>query len=132
MPSATRIRVMCSGSGGKSRMEGVFKLLWIIVLVAVCVATVIRARRSRERINQSFARMRFDTPNGTVTGADLVIISKRQRFIGAMYEQRAVPGAPGMPSDAFWFCFGPGPSYFLAIPMFERRWEGDSIEWIQR
>ncbi|TKR29533.1 hypothetical protein FCE95_15480 [Luteimonas gilva] len=41
-------------------------------------------------------------------------------------------GPDPVPSTSFWYCVGPGPSYFLAMPLLTTRFGGASVKWVIR
>jgi hypothetical protein len=103
---------------------------------AVVLLSVVVSRRERRRVQASlrmtFARLQFDTPGGRVPGSALrvVKISQQAAGIGAdelhdLFDDHSLP-------DAFWYCVGPGPSYFLAIGRANAHRRGVAVDWIVR
>ncbi|MFC5570178.1 hypothetical protein ACFPN1_08920 [Lysobacter yangpyeongensis] len=43
-----------------------------------------------------------------------------------------IPVGPRHISDSFWYCVGPGPSYFLAIPLVEAGLGRVKVSWVVR
>jgi len=92
-------------------------MIEILIAVGVAIALVAYyfAQRARERVatHASFQAQTFDTPEGRVTGSALRVV--KMSSLSAT--------TPNMPEDRltktrdeFWYCVGPGPSFFLAIP----------------
>ncbi|UBB25722.1 hypothetical protein [Pseudoxanthomonas beigongshangi] len=102
----------------------------LLAMVALAIWAAIRRRAQAKRLlEESFSALEFDTPEGRVSGERVTVVSKRQKYMSAMWEGRQV-GA--QPSDAFWYCVGPGPSYFLVVPSLTNRWGGLDLKWIVR
>lgn len=92
----------------------------VLLVLGVLAAGAYLSSRGRRKIQaalkRSFDSTTFDTPEGRVPGTLLKVvkISKQtMRFAGDDVYQL---GRDPMPNDAFWYCVGPGPSYFLALP----------------
>ncbi len=102
----------------------------------VTLLSVVVARRGRRRaqaaLRMTFARLQFDTPQGRVPGSSLRVVKISRQAAGlAGDEAYGLFGDRQMP-DAFWYCVGPGPSYFLAIARADARPGGVSVDWIVR
>jgi hypothetical protein len=110
-------------------------IVWLLVAGFVA-ATTYRARRGQRKVEaalqRSFDDTMFDTPGGKVPGSSLKVVKiseQSTRFAGEDVHKRA---GSTMPSDAFWYCVGPGPSYFLAIATAQVGDGRVSVEWIIR
>lgn len=112
----------------------------IMVLVAFAGAAVllgvIVSRRERRRLQASlrmtFARLQFDTPKGRVPGSALRVVKISQQAAGFTGDEaRELFGDRQLP-DAFWYCVGPGPSYFLALGRANAHRDGIAVDWIVR
>lgn len=80
-------------------------------------------RRHGQALQSSFARHTFGTPDGPVSGASLRVVKTSNQV-----SRHTSP----VPAEVFWYCVGPGPSYFLAIAqigMNRRRFE---VDWTVR
>ena len=77
-------------------------------------------------------RLRFPTVDGrAVTGADVRVVLRRGQWNGGM-PRVALAGRDLGPEDAFWYCVGPGPAWYLVIPLSWRRGFGWKVEWVVR
>lgn len=108
----------------------------VLVVVGFLVAggyvSWLGRRKVDAELKRSFEQTMFDTPEGKVTGRSLKVvkISKQSmRFAGDEVYQF---GQDPLPNDAFWYCIGPGPSYFLAIAIARTAFGRVSVEWIVR
>ncbi|MBN6150776.1 hypothetical protein JR065_10520 [Xanthomonas sp. AmX2] len=105
-----------------------------IVLFAACgVYLSWRGRQKVERtLRESFARRTFQTAEGQVSGAALQVVKisrQTSRYAGDdVYRLVRDP----VPNDAFWYCVGPGRTYFLAIAIVQAGNGKVSAEWIVR
>jgi hypothetical protein len=103
---------------------------------AVALLSTVVARRGRRRMQRAlritFVQLQFQTPLGRVPGTALKVVKISHRAAGFdgdevydLFGDRQMP-------DAFWYCVGPGPSYFLAIAR-ARMHRGDArVDWIVR
>lgn len=80
-----------------------------------------RFRRQQDRALQtSFEQQSFSTPQGAVSGALLQVVKSSCQL----------RGAGNRPVELFWYCVGPGPSYFLAIARIKKTsWRGTEVAW---
>lgn len=108
----------------------------VLLVLGVLAAGAYLSSRGRRKIQaalkRSFDSTTFDTPEGRVPGTLLKVvkISKQtMRFAGDDVYQL---GRDPMPNDAFWYCVGPGPSYFLAIAIAQVGYGRVSVKWIVR
>lgn len=84
------------------------------------------------RLRTTFDRQTFDTPQGKVTGEALKAVKvcrQTTRFAGDDVYRL---GRDPMPSDTFWYCVGPGLSYFLAIAIVQVGYGKVDAEWVIR
>ncbi|WP_141454110.1 hypothetical protein [Pseudoxanthomonas sp. z9] len=103
----------------------------LLVMVALAIWAAIRRRAQAKRLlEESFSALEFDTPEGRVNGERVTVVSKRQEYMNAMWSGRQIGAMQS--SDAFWYCVGPGPSYFLVVPSLTNRWSGLDLKWIVR
>jgi len=99
-----------------------------IGVAAFAAASVVCQRRmQRAAMQASFVAQSFDTPNGRVKGNALQVV-KVSRL--AASTPNGVEGMNIKTRDEFWYCVGPGPSYFLAIPTVGIR-NGLSVEFVR-
>lgn len=108
-------------------------LLAPLAVVLGVYGTLAGGRRVQEALRTTFAALRFDTPQGAV-GGDAVRVVKvyRQGMPLAYDDVFNLPLGPRQVSDSFWYCVGPGPSYFVAIPMVEVGLGRVSVTWVVR
>lgn len=90
-------------------------------------------RQKIERaLRESFARHSFQTPEGQVSGAALRVVKiSRQSSRHAADEVHRF-GRKATPTDAFWYCVGPGRTYFLAIAIVHAGDGRVAADWIVR
>lgn len=94
------------------------------VVLAVLVALLVRISRS-DRVQRSFDDIVFQTPSGPVLGRSM-------RVVKQVVESAGLPqGGDGL-TGAFWYCVGPGPSYFVAIGMPASAWPRRRLDWVIR
>jgi hypothetical protein len=111
------------------------KLIGLLITAVVIPVIVFASWKSRQKVKaavmQSFDRLTFDTPAGRVTGAELKIVrvSKQTMQLG---DDLHTLGHDAQPSDAFLYCVGPGPSYFLAIAIARTGFGAVSVDWVVR
>ena len=88
-------------------------LLAILVFAAIVALLVDKRRRQAKAMRRSFSELTFDTPEGQVKGDALSVVK-----VAALSAStpNSVEGFATDTRDEFWYCVGPGPSYFLAIP----------------
>lgn len=112
----------------------VLPLLLTSLVVAIGIySTVLGRRRVRQALRTTFEALRFQTPDGTVGGSALEVVKiYRQGMPFAYDDVFALRGGPRHISDSFWYCVGPGPSYFLAIPMVEVGFGRVAVRWAVR
>ena len=79
------------------------------------------------RLRASFDTLRFNTPEG-VRGGDALQVVKRVAFLPNGQYPDSLQARMG---ETFWYCVGPGNSYWLAMPMRLQRRNGP-IEWVVR
>lgn len=116
---------------------GSVEIMALVAFVcAVVLLSVIVSRRERRRLHASlrmtFAQLKFDTPIGSVPGSALRVVKISQLASGldgdelhGLFGDRQLP-------DAFWYCVGPGPSYFLAIGRANAHRRGVAVDWVVR
>lgn len=107
-------------------LEAVGILMLVGVLALYGHQALGRTRREDQR---AFASLVFDTARGLVTGQSLKVVHRAVRL------PQSVQGLPGVPASgaSYWFCVGPGPSYYLAVPLRVRGAGFDGpLEWVVR
>lgn len=62
----------------------------------------------RNKVQSLFERLVFQTETGPVSGAQMKVV---KRIVDRMGSSEGGSGITG----AYWYCVGPGPSYFVAI-----------------
>ncbi|HZX77070.1 hypothetical protein [Lysobacter sp.] len=104
--------------------------LMLGVFLVVIVVGIVAQRRSRQRLEQalqaSFRALEFDTPHGTVSGAQLRVVKICRS------PMLADDGVEDEPADAFWYCVSEDRSYFLAIAMIHPGAQGVVVNWAVR
>lgn len=84
--------------------------------------------RPDRRLEESFARHRFDTPDGPLTGTELRVV----KIVRMQHSEDLTQAGIGS-ADAFWYCAGPRRTFFLAIAVLHKRWgQTRSVEWVIR
>lgn len=108
-------------------------LLAPLAVVLGIYGTLAGRRRVKAALRTTFAALRFETPDGMVGGdAVRVVMVYRQGMPLAYDDVFNLPLGPPQVTDSFWYCVGPGPSYFVAIPMVEVGLGRVSVTWIVR
>ncbi|MDR0184098.1 hypothetical protein [Lysobacter arvi] len=105
-----------------------------VVAIMILAAVAARAgnRKIRAEVMRSFNAQTFDTPVGRVTGEALRIVKISKQSMRFAGDDVYSLGQQHQPSDAFLYCVGPGPSYFLAIAMAETGAGAVSVKWVLR
>jgi len=81
--------------------------LWLLAMVALAGLSWRARRWLRERAHREFRDLVFRTPDGPVPGARMEVVKKvLHPGLSALGEREGT---------AFYYCKGPGPSYFLAV-----------------
>ncbi len=108
-----------------------------LALIAVAGGYFQRFRKKRieQELRQSIARQMFQTELGPISGAALKVVKIYQapssvRRWDPVWELAFRDDPYG--GDAFWYCVGPGPSYFLAIAMLQAGSGKVDATWIIR
>jgi hypothetical protein len=107
-------------------------LFGLAVFATAIYLTWRKLQRAERALRDDFARQTFQTPEGHISGAGLrvVKVSKQSRPISG---QRILLSDFDLgPADAFWYCVGPGPSYFLAIAILPSELGRSTVQWIVR
>ncbi|GAB2509436.1 hypothetical protein [Lysobacter humi (ex Lee et al. 2017)] len=109
-------------------------LLLAPLAVAISISTtIVGRRRVNEALRTTFHALRFDTPAGVVGGDALRVVKIFRQGLPFAYDDVfTIPVGPRQISDSFWYCIGPGPSYFLAIPMVEVGFGKAKVDWVVR
>jgi hypothetical protein len=83
-------------------------------------------------LDMSFRHQSFPGEHGPLSGADLTVVKKSMQSMEASYSRvhGLVPAV--ITADAFWYCVGPGPSWFLAIPVVTAGFGRVEVQWIVR
>ncbi|MCD7097821.1 hypothetical protein [Stenotrophomonas sp. MMGLT7] len=99
--------------------------LLAVVPFAFCLYMVHLAvrRRHGNALQSSFAAHRFDTPDGPVGGASLRVVKA---------SNQVSRHTSNVPAEVFWYCVGPGPSYFLAIAQVRMKGRRFEVDWTVR
>lgn len=100
--------------------------MWAAGLVALAVLVALLARSWRgERVRRSFDDIVFQTPSGPMPGRSMRVVKR-------VVESAGLPqGGDGL-TGAFWYCVGPGPSYFVAIGTPASAWPRRRLDWAVR
>ena len=102
-----------------------------VIMIAIVVMILVGQRATqREALRRSFETQTFDTPAGKVDGRGLRVVKIATL---AVTTPNSVEGATTNTRDEFWYCVGPGPSYFLAIPTIGIRYGSVAfVRWVVR
>ncbi len=113
-------------------MKSVLVILAGMVVVASAAVQLTGPQRLRAARRETFERLRFPSREGVVlTGAQVRVVKQRHGRFDGMQQ----PGPRWMAQatdDAFWYCVGPGPSWYLAIPISSRSGFHWDVEWVVR
>lgn len=114
-------------------MEAGFFVFWIAVIGLSIWMTLNGRRRVLRTLQESFEKLEFETPDGKAAGSKLQIVKKAKQGMPMVYDDvfNAHAGSKAF-GDSFWYCVGPGPSYFLAIPMVEASAGRVDVQWAVR
>lgn len=114
-------------------MIDVLSMIFALLMMAGGAYLSWRGRNKIDRkLRATFDRQTFDTPQGKVTGEALRVVKvcrQMSRFAG---DDVYVLGRDPVPSDTFWYCVGPGPSYFLAIAIVQVGFGKVDPQWVIR
>ncbi|MUV13491.1 hypothetical protein [Noviluteimonas gilva] len=100
-------------------------ILIAIVWIALMVVVGTRQRRiDMARLRASFDALRFETAEGVVAGDKLLVV-KEVAFEKSREGSMSLRSRMG---ETFWYCVGPGQSYWVAMPM--RMPRKGPIEWV--
>lgn len=117
-------------------MELIDRLLLLLAPVGIALGlygTLVGRRRVKDALRTTFAALRFDTPDGVVGGDGVRVVKVYRQGMPLAYDDVFnLPLGPRQVSDSFWYCVGPGPSYFVAIPVVEVGLGRVSVQWIVR
>lgn len=113
-------------------MKSALVILLGMGVVMAAAAQLNGPQRLRAARQETFERLRFPLRDGAAfTGAQVQVVKQvHGRFDGM---QQPEPRWMAQPSDdAFWYCVGPGPSWYLAIPISRRNGFQWDVEWVVR
>ncbi len=103
---------------------------------ALSIGALYRMGRNQvtDLLEASFREQAFPGEHGPLRGSDLTVVRRSRQTIessdGHVYS--IAPGAALQTADAFWYCVGPGPSGFLAIPVVTSGFGEAQVRWIVR
>ncbi|WOS41424.1 hypothetical protein [Xanthomonas rydalmerensis] len=85
-------------------------------------------------LDASFREQAFPGEHGPLHGGDLTVVKKSKQNIESSYGHvySIAPDAALHTADAFWYCVGPGPCWFLAIPVVTSGFGQAQVRWIVR
>ncbi|GAA5069707.1 hypothetical protein [Lysobacter panacisoli] len=105
----------------------------VLLVMGGSVYLSLRGRRKIEReLRATFDRKTFDTPQGKVTGEALKVVKVSRQTVRFAADDVYQLAADPLPADTFWYCVGPGPSYFLAIAIVQVGYGKVDAEWVIR
>jgi hypothetical protein len=114
-------------------MDEVFRALGVVVFIGLSVfAARAGGRKIKAEVMRSFNAQTFDTPVGRVTGEALKIVKISKQSMQFAGDDVYALGQSHQPSDAFLYCIGPGPSYFVAIAIAQTGLGAVSVKWVVR
>lgn len=98
-------------------------LLLSIALFGLIVFLHVRQHRAGERLMQrSFESLGFPLEGERLPAHEMKVVRR------VIHETSR---GSGVPITAFWYCIGPGPSYFVAIAQYVRTgWRGGRYHWV--
>ncbi|MBO9829528.1 hypothetical protein J7373_14845 [Xanthomonas sp. A2111] len=103
---------------------------------ALSIGALYRMGRSQvtDLLEASFREQAFPGERGPLRGSDLTVVKRSRQTIEGSYGHvySLAPGAALQTADAFWYCVGPGPSWFLAIPVVTSGFGKAQVQWIVR
>lgn len=131
----TACRASSSGASEPAG-AGMDELITTLVIVAFMGVTLFAARahsrKARDEVMRSFNAQTFDTPVGRVTGEALKIVKISRQPMQLGGDDVYTLSREHQPSDAFLYCVGPGPSYFVAIAIAQTGFGAMSVKWVVR
>lgn len=86
----------------------------------------------KRTLQSTFAALRFSTPSGEVDGSSLKVVKVSRQGMPLVCDEVFAAQVDLVPSDAFWYCVGPGHSYFLAVPIVTAGFDRVRVQWIVR
>jgi len=103
---------------------------------AMLIGALYRMGRSQvtDLLDASFREQAFPGEHGPLHGGDLTVVKKSKQNIESSYGHvySIAPDAALHTADAFWYCVGPGPCWFLAIPVVTSGFGQAQVRWIVR
>lgn len=112
--------------------EMISALVTLVFVALVVVAARAGRRKIKAEVMRSFNAQTFDTPVGRVTGEALKIVKISKQSMQFAGDDVYTLGRQHQPSDAFLYCVGPGPSYFVAIAIAQAGFGAVSVKWVVR
>ena len=113
-------------------MKSALVILLGLGAVMAAAAQLNGPQRLRAARQETFERLRFPSRDGAAfTGAQVQVVKQLQGRFDGMQQ----PGPRWMAQasdDAFWYCVGPGPSWYLAIPISRRNGFQWDVDWVVR
>lgn len=114
-------------------MELLSFLLVPVFLGLSIYATLIGRDRVKRALRTTFTALSFNTPGGIVHGDAVQVVKVYKQGMPFAYDDVFnMPVDPRHISDSFWYCVGPGPSYFVAIPLVEVGLGRATVRWVVR
>lgn len=91
-------------------------------------------RQVTDLLEASFREQAFPGEHGPLRGSHLTVVKKSKQNIESSYGHvySIAPDAALQTADAFWYCVGPGPCWFLAIPVVTSGFGEAQVRWIVR
>jgi hypothetical protein len=113
------------------------ELLPILLMPGFLVLAIYQTLEGRKRVKRAlrttFLALRFTTPGGVAGGDAMRVVKVYKQGVPFVYDDVfEIPVGPRRISDSFWYCVGPGPSYFLAIPLVEAGLGRVKVSWVVR
>jgi hypothetical protein len=129
---------MMGRDAGIQRPQGASLIVFFFFAVIVVAGWYFRRfenQRVERELRRSFARQTFQTALGPISGAALKVVKIHQAPSGVrrrdpLFELTFRDDPYG--GDAFWYCVGPGPSYFLAIALLQAGSGKVDAQWVVR
>ena len=108
-------------------------LLMPVFLGLSIYITILGRDRVKRALRTTFAALSFNTPGVVVHGDAVQVVKVYKQGMPFAYDDVFnMPAGPRHISDSFWYCVGPGPSYFVAIPLVEVGLGRATVRWVVR
>ena len=104
-------------------LDSFFTVVFWFAFAAVLAVALYFSLKANRSMRDSFAALVFQTPEGSVSGAKMRVVKEVLESTGQ--------DLGASPTTGFFYCVGPGPSYFVAIANLESAWRA-RFAWVIR